>query len=79
MTHPPFNWTSPAGIADGQELCEWCGLILWAVPTGEWRVCRFVDEAHAAELLVTHRDQRPGVDLDEAKQLAQAAAMQIIQ
>lgn len=70
-----FLWKRPYGAADGQELCEWNGLALWADMHGEWRVVRMGANGRRGEVLITSADQINGKDIDEAKQRAQAAAI----
>lgn len=73
--HLRFIWQAPPSIADGQQCCEWHDLILWASPNGEWRVVRANGGGAPGSILVTQDDQRHGEDLEEAKRMAQSAAM----
>lgn len=75
MSVEPFNWTKPHGAADEQQLCEWHGMALWADMNGEWRVVRMGAAGKRGAVLVTHEDQAPGTDIDDAKRRAQAAAI----
>jgi len=78
MTHPPFLWAKPRYVADDAIVCEWMDLVLWAQPDGQWRVNRLHSESCIANILVTHEDQRPGADLQDAKRMAQAVAMNLL-
>lgn len=68
-----FNWSEPYGAADGQQCCEFGGLILWASETGEWNVCR--RSGKMAIEIVSDRHQTRGININEAKQRAQGAAI----
>ena len=70
----PFRWQRASGAADGQQYAEVGRLILWADELGQWRVVRG-NHAAPGSIIVTHEDQVKGMDINEAKQRARAAAI----
>ena len=69
---PPFEWHGRSKAHHG-TFCDWCGLRLYAFPTGEWKVAR------GTTVIDHYGNTTARTNLQGAQRRAQAAAMVIHQ
>lgn len=71
MRYEAFEWEERVTAGRRVDKAHWMGLVLYAWPTGDWRVQR------GKAVLASSIHQRNGTTMQEARLMAQAAALAI--